>query len=385
MNFLIRLKILLADPKVEAGTDNLDRKIVALLEDALSKWKRCMIRQVYFEKVVSMCKEENSPGGKVTERGRGSKGSKGSKAAASTGGQSANASGVRSESKLATSALLAACLDIFIVLVENAPENGFLSENSAQLKEILSSCFKYARNLDEHEMRVKLRQFVVRIFCSNQVSHSVEGAIVLHINVLIEKLLVDSESNYRKTIASGVSLSENNRQVARKNPEEEVDETCIASFALGIIDDVSQTIPSYYKTFSSAMLNLASTLVKKHIAAASAKQKQSGGSFAPQLGTFSVRQMYHTPVEGIIGESCFPDKATSAVTSSPKVSQVKDFYPAKDLGDFDQSLQSTVVLLQILGDSDVAYSFTQDRKILFQIISIFHQHDEYIKTCSQQS
>ena len=58
-NFLIRLKILLADPKVDTHSVNFEPKLNLLLRDLIKRWNGCLIRPVYFEKVAIMCKDDD--------------------------------------------------------------------------------------------------------------------------------------------------------------------------------------------------------------------------------------------------------------------------------------------------------------------------------------
>jgi transformation/transcription domain-associated protein len=335
-----------------------------------------VIRPVYFEKVVSMCKEDNSSqtsGIKGTEKAPGKTSDKTASKSSTIAGSQNYSSTSKKDTDVVTSPLLSACLDIFIVLVEEAPENVFLGENSVQLKEVLETSFNYARQSDEDALRRKLRRFVVQFLTASKEKPHSEGNIMRHVNVLVEKLLLDAEKEQRKSVGSGNSSLEPNRQGGSRGktaaPEQDEEKFCMATFALEIIEEVSQTHVAYFKAFSSALLGLATTLVKKHTTAASAKQKQSGATYVPQSGASSFRQMYHTPVEGIIGESCSSDISQPTATGISKSTNSRDPHPSKELSEFDQTLRSAVIILQILGDSDLPFSFTQDRKTLFQIIS----------------
>jgi hypothetical protein len=311
-----------------------------------------------------MCQEDNGTRGGDKGRGKstGKAASKSSKTATPVGG-------AKGDTKLVTSPLLSACLDVFAVLAEEAPLNAFLVNNSSQWKEILASCFNYARNRDEVVIQGKLRQCVVRVLSAGKERPQVDVNLLLRINVMIEQILVDAESHYRKSVGDNQASSEVSRQGRFKaRADEDVDGACPASFALQIIEEVCETRPAYFKTFSSTLLVLASTLVKKHIATASAKQKQGGAPYVPQSGTTGIGQMYHTPVEGILCESS-SNAVSQSATAGTRPGHAKEPYPSKELRDFDQTLRSTVVVLRILGHSDIPYSFTQDRKTLFQITS----------------
>lgn len=367
-NFTLRLKILLADPKVETGAPDIDCRLGKLFKSIAAKWKRCALRPVYLEKAVSMCKEENAlrtnpATGEDKARTRQTTKSKASKA---------GSAGAKSEdSKKVTSSLLSACLDIFIVLVEEAPENSFLMKNPFQLNEILASCFFRAQQPEEIEIRAKLHQFVV-MYMSCESKNARRNALVLRlINVQLENFVVDAEIGYR-TILSGTHLStedsrQNSNRLRQATSESERPEATTASFALHMIQEVSSNQEGFFKTFSSSLLSLLGTLVKKHIADASAKQKQGGAPYAPQVGTMSIRQMHHTPTGGILCESIIMDNA-KATSTGPRSAQVKEPYPAMELKDFDKTLRSAAVITEMLGSSDLPYTFTRNREMLFQIL-----------------
>jgi transformation/transcription domain-associated protein len=365
-NFLIRLKVLLADPKVDSGSLSVEPRLAPLFRTVASRWTRCTIRPIYFEKVVSMCKEDNAAGSKAGDRGQNK-----TKTSKNTSNSAASGSKVE-DGKRVTSTLLSACLDIFIVLAEEAPDNDFLSENTSQINEIIVSCFRFARKGDGHELREKLRQFVVRFLSSGSKSARRDGKALQLIKVLLEEILVDAEIEYRKSTSSSPTSPEPTRQGARVRPaasEEEKAKECSAVFALEIIKEVGSIRTSFFKAFLSSLLALLGTLVKKHTAAASAKQKQGGVSYVPQAGTCSIRQMHHTPLAGILNESCSMDNAQSPAVGMTRSGQAKDPYPINELKGFDETMRCTVIILEILGSSDMAYSFTQSRKVLFQTIS----------------
>ena len=340
----------------------MDTRLTNLFQRVALRWKWCVIRPVHFEKVVAMCQDDNASESLSARGGDKNRGKSAGKSASKSkttpsSPQNGHSGGAKAETKL-VSAMLTACIDILLVLVEVAPQNPFLANNSHQWKVILSSCFNHARQPGEDVVRGKLRRCLVKVLSSAEVNSQAHGSLVLHINVLLEKVLVDAEADYRKSLSETHASSEAVRQAARSKTklDDEGDSSCPASFALEVIDEVCNIRPAYFKTFLTTTLNLASTLVKKHIAAATAKVKQGGAPYVPQSGAAGVGQMYHTPVEGII-------------SAGTKSAQLKEPYPATELKEFDQTLRSTAIILRLLGNSDLPYSFTLDRKKLFQIIS----------------
>eukprot|EP00980_Cylindrotheca_fusiformis_P015839 scaffold4637_cov128-Cylindrotheca_fusiformis.AAC.10 len=366
-NFILRLKLLLADPKVEAGAINLDVRLGKLFETIATKWRRCRLRPLYLEKVVSMCKEEN------TLRATSSLDDKGKlKPTSKSKSSKATPSGTKGDDATKVmSSVLSACLDIFIVLVEKAPENPFLSSNPYQLNEVLVSCFFRAREPDELEIRAKLQRFVVRFLSCKTGSGTSKGAVAQLISVQLESFLVEAEIGYRAMLAGSHSSADANRQTSSRlrqtTSETERPEVTTASFALIVIQEVSANKAGYFKTFSSSLLSLLGVVVKKHIADASAKQKQGGALYAPQVGAIGIRQMHHTPTSGIVSESHIMDNAR-AMSVGPRSTQAKKPYPSLELKEFDQTLRSAAIITEVLGSSDIPYSFTSHREMLLQLL-----------------
>ena len=368
MNFIVRLKILLADPKVDTGSISLEDRLVGLFSGLAARWHRCMIRPVYFEKVVAMCKEHNMAE-KTGKNGRASSTKKSPPKTPKSGPGSGAQKG--EESKQVSAGVLVACLDIFIVLSKVAPANGFLWENSTQVKEVVCSCFRFARNREENEVREKLGTFMVNVLSSKRNMGRAFSDISQFACVQLESCLVEGDIEYNKSSRSTPSSPDPNRHGATRPGSSDVDdvEDSRAIFALEVIDKVSRADNLFVQRFSSTLLALLNTLVKKHASAAAAKQKQSGVSFVPQSGTYSIQQMYHTPVTGILTESFPPEVSQWTSTGTTLSGGDKEPYPSKQLMGFDCSLRSIVLILEMLSRSDTAYSFTESRKSLVQAIS----------------
>lgn len=371
INFVVRLKILLADPKLDFGLSSIVSRVDSLLFSIASEWKQCHIRAVYLEKIVAMCQEYNQaadvPPEKEKKLAGKSKTTAKSKPSATSQGTTGNKS---DDTRQLSASLLSACLDIFITLADVAPHNSFLNENSVQLNEILASCFHFARKREETELRGKLKRFVVQILSLDQGASRMDVKVIQRLNVLLERLLVDSEMEYRKA-PNGNPPQDSARHGASRQRSTSTDEGIhddgAALFALEVVKEVTATKSSFYKSFSSALLVILNTIVKRHTAAASTKQKQGGVSYVPQSGTSTIRQMHHTPISGILAE-CSTD-LSHTFSSGARVSQVKEPFPAKKLKEFDRSLCTAAIVLEIFGRGDVAYTFTSLRKSFFQILS----------------
>lgn len=373
INFIVRLKILLSDPKLDSGLSDSTNRVDPLLSSIASEWKQCHIRAVYLEKIVAMCREYNQaadspPEKALTKKSTGkSKASAKSKPSATSQGATGNKS---DDTRQVSGSLLSACLDIFEVLADVAPNNSFLTENSSQLNEILTSCFHFARKSEETELRGKLKRFAVKILTLDQGANRMDVKVIQRLNVLLERLLVESEIEYRKIPNANSSQEAGRHGTSRQrstSTDEGSDDDGTALFVLEVVKDVTARKASFFKSFSSALLALLSTIVKRHTAAASTKQKQGGVSYVPQSGTSTIRQMYHTPISGILAE-CSSD-LTQTGSSGAGASQSKEPFPAKKLKEFDESLCTAAIIIEIFGGSDIAYTFTSLRKSFFQTLS----------------
>lgn len=324
---------------------------------------------MYLEKVVAMCKEDNNTHaslGKDEERTRNKLGSK-SKSKTGPGSGSKGDNGKKVNSKL-----LSACLDIFVVLAEVAPSNPFLNANPFQLNEILLASFSRAREPEENEIREKLRQFTVAFMGAKKEKSKAVAMIAKVITVQLEQFVVDAEFGYRKFLEGSHGSMDLGRQSGGRYRQNSMDaersEVVLSSFALGVIQKVSERHSSFHKPFSGSLLALLRTLVRKHTADASARQKQGTAPYAPQGDSMSITHMHHTPTGGILNES-FITESSSATSSGPKTSQSKEAYPSSELNEFDPTMRSAVIATELLGSSDIPYSFTQNRKMLFRVLA----------------
>eukprot|EP00536_Pseudo-nitzschia_multiseries_P000672 jgi/Psemu1/233891/estExt_Genewise1.C_80142 len=325
LNFLIRLKILLADPKVGTASSNLDLKLDFLLRGVIRRWNGTDIRPAYFEKVVSM-----------------------------------SVNGLPD--------MLTACLEVFLVLAEEDPRNGFLIDNPGQLKSILSACFRYSKSPSETCIREKLETFLVAFLSLGSFA---DERVVQPVTVWLEKLLTDTDMEYRKNHGQ---VNETQRQARFRQPastEESRPEDCAVLFSLRIIKKVGNGSPSFPKIFTSSLVSLLNTIVKKHTLQAATKQKQNGVAYNSQTGTISIREMYPTPISGIL-QQIFPENIRSPAAGIARNVHGKHHDLSKELKDFDCMLQSAVIILDILGNSDIVYLFSNKRKTLLSLLqSIF--------------
>lgn len=275
------------------------------------------------------------------------------------------------EARQISASLLASCLEIFATLANVAPDNSFLTDNSSQLNEILTSCLHFARNREETDLRKKLKGFAVRVLSMDAEASRMDSKVLQRLNVLLERILVTSDNEYKKTPSNPQAAMDPSRHGASRFRPATVDDESgddgAALFALEVIKEVTAKTASFPQAFSSVLLALLSTIVKRHTTAASTKQKQGGVSYSPPGGASTVRQMHHTPISGILAECS--SEVVHQGSSGARASQPRDPFPSTKLREFDESLRSAVIILEILGAGEIAYTFTPLRKTFFQTLS----------------
>jgi len=343
---LVRLKVLIADPKVDVGGLNLDPRVMQIFRSVILRWKKSIIRPIYFEKVVSLCKEEEELESSNTKEAGNDKTSKTGRNSSMKSQTSSPGAGKQAEASLVTSEMLSACLDIFTALTEEAPENDFLADNADQLQAVLGSCFRHVCDSDSLDIRLKIRKFIVGLYRTSVRRIHVYEQVLLFINASLEKLIFESE---------------------RLDNEKGADSS-IAEFSLQIIEEVSRHSTDYFMTFSSSLLSLGNRLVKKHLADTTAKQRQ-GASHSQQSGLSGIPQMYATPTAGILDEACVEDLSFGMSSVTTKPAPPKHGSHSRDAMAVGSPLRSLVVILRMLGASDMPFVFSEDRKSLFHIIS----------------
>jgi len=370
LNFLVRLKVLLADPKVDAGALSLDPRVMKIFRSTLSRWGNTIIRPVYFEKVVSLCKEEFKECKKLPE-----KPAKTGKTSRKAPTSSADA-GKKGDSNVVTEEMLIACLDIFTALNDEAPQNKFLVENTDQIKEILGSCFRHVAQAEDGELiRSKLQYFIVSLFrastaCIGKSCASLHGDLLPCVSASLEKFLLLGKPNNLSSGSGSVAESRSRgRDKSDATDEKEGDPSLIVEFSLDVIEAVSEIQEEYYMTFSSSLLSLAGRQVKNHLAETTAKQRQ-GSSHSQQTGTSGIPRMYPTPTIGINDTICAQEPTFGISSVTPKSSSAsKQGLHQKDSIPPGSALRNLTRILRIVGMSDIPYKFSEGRTLLFHILS----------------
>ncbi len=372
VNFLVRLKILLADPKVDTHSFNLEPKLDSLLRKLIRRWNGAVIRPLYFDKVVSMCKDDDENFAQSSNAKGKKKNTRETDRTHTKASKSSSTSSKEDDSKRAIPGLpdiLAACLEVYLVLAEEDPLNLFLVHNPGQFKCILNVCFRYSKSPTEKHIRSKLEKFLVAFLT---LGSRADGRVVQPITVWLEQLLIDTDAAYRKNNDQvGVESSRQARFRQSSHAEEIRPEDCAVLFSLGIIQKVGRISHSFPNLFTSSLISLLSTIVKKHTLQSAAKQKQNGVVYDSQTGTISSRQMYSTPISGIL-QQVYPENSLSPSSGLARSAQGKQHDLPKELKDFDCMLQSAVIILDVLGTTDSVYSFSNSRKAVVSLVqSIF--------------
>lgn len=369
VNFLIRLKILLADPKVDTASVAVDAKLDVLLRVIFARWNGAIIRPIYFEKVVSMCKDDDETNGVTIGSGDTGPTSREIQRTSLKGSKNSGTPSKDDDSKKASVGLpdiLSACLQIFESLAKKDPENSFLLDNPGQLNSILSACFRYAKIPTEVTIRAKLDLFLGGYLALKVSGKRVDDRVLQPVRVWLERLLVDAELEYRNSSNQAPPEASRNTRLRQPHTVEVRSEECSALFSLRVIKVVSALDPTFCKSFTSSLLGLLGTIVKKHTTQAAAKQKQNGMSYSPEAGTVSVRQMYPTPVSGIIEESGNADKQLQVGIS--KSGSGKQIYPSKELKEFDRMLRAGVIIFEILANDSLPFVFSPSRKMFLSFL-----------------
>ena len=365
VNFLVRLKILLADPKVDTQSiNNVESKVNSLLRTLVRTWNGSFIRPLYFEKVVSMCKDDEENYSQLSKTKAKRKNSKDS--------DITNYKSTKTEDSKkmvpGLSDMLAACLEVFLVIAEEDPLNSLLIHNPGQLKSILSVAIRYSKLPAEKYIRGKLEKFLVAFL---PLGPRTDERVFQPISVWLERILIDSNAAYRQNHEQTLETSRQARFRQASQSEEIRSEDCAVLFSLGIIQKVGQRSNSFPRLFTSSLISLLSTIIKKHTLQSAAKQKQNGVVYDSQTGTMSIRQMYSTPIAGIL-QQVHPENSTTPAAGMTRSIQGKHNDLSKELKEFDSMLQAAALIMDILGSSDSVYQFSTSRKAFMSLLqSVF--------------
>lgn len=177
-----------------------------------------------------------------------------------------------------SSLLLSACLDIFVILIEEAPENSFLQDNSQIIKDILGPCFRRAGHRDGGDIRRKLKAFLMPLFSRGK-RPALDREVVCHVMVLLERFIIEetnpSEISPPANLFEGRTQQNTRQDEQRTRGRTSVSDndgaggSCSAYFSIEVIEEVCSSNPGFVAAFSSSLVSLADKLTKKHIQDAS--------------------------------------------------------------------------------------------------------------------
>lgn len=305
-NFLIRLKILMAEPsdprtsRVDTVTGTLETRITTVLSRVVATWE-CFIKEQPFEKVVT--KDRKS------------------------------------------AALLLSCLDTLLVLIQ-AGRKDFVTRNAALLTDLIGLCFRQAK--DDHRLRERLRSLVsascgLKQF-SRQMVRSLEGAIV--------------DATHDCGRGRGSDLT--SRQARGRDRVASTDWFEYTQYSLELIGELYRQDPDSLRLISVSLLELGNVLTKNHVADASSKQRHGSSS---SMKTASSLSRCFTPVSGILLSYCTCDPVEF---SRPPQMKPRGYREDSALTPVVRCLLMT---LQLFESSDIPLHFTQHRKTFFHILS----------------
>ena len=380
-NFLVRMKILLADAKIEGNPQNLDLKATELLRRVILRWNRCNIRPIYFEKVVSMCRDDTASSRLVIgsldsadrrgkESGKSKDQAKGlAKPSKSTASKSSQASLTRDDPNTVQTPLLLACLDIFIVLVDNGPCHSFLSQNSSVVKDILEPCFTRAFTRDGRALRERIKCFLVPALTSSA-NTLVDTEFYCRIKALLESLILEStfEASMMTSSIESTKASDASIENTFSCDDNRIGGSCIAFYSLDIIQTVGKTVPSFINTFTVTIVALAAKLAKLHATESPSHVRQA--TLTHQRGNLK----HITPTAAIIdflsktnGMAGRKEEMESKTPSG--VDGGLNFAVDRTAG---TSIRSLIVCLRLVESSDFLLSFSKERKTFLDVVrSIF--------------
>jgi len=310
-NFLVRLKLLIAEVssdarnlKVDVTVLQLDQRVTDLFDCVLSNWKPT-IRAAPLEKTLAK------------------------------------------DSKTAASVL--ACLELLSTIVKKGGRE-FLSHNASVTQNIILQAVEHGR--EDTRLQEELRSFVATAKAWISLSS--------FFLIALENVLEEVNRDIRKT---GSPARDANRSRSRDRTTGTDDSTVTASYgmyALELVAELTRSSTGNFKLISTSLMSLAKTLSKSHLIEAASKHRQGSPNAqrTPTSGT-----SYHTPVIGILEEARSRDQIAASKFSTNKSRSGKE-----DVG-LSTMLRSLVILLSIFESSDVVFEFTQNRKTLFQIVT----------------
>lgn len=307
-NFLVRLKILLAEPidsrasRIETGAHGLESKVLSLLKRVLST-SNCSLKEQPFEKIVANDRE--SPG------------------------------------------LLVSGLEILVELARLSQDE-FFSRSSFIFSDLVPLSFKVAK--EDHRLREVLHAFIVE----TSKSKPVHGSVLMS----LEKAIVEGNAEVKRSPShrSNDSSSRQGRNRDRLTAVEGAVDWAI--FSVQLLSDLCMHQKQAINAVLSSLLAFAYTLTKSHLLEANSKQRH-GPSLTPKVSS-GIKS--HTPTVGVIETVCAYDPVDAS-----RPPHLRHRW-GKDEPELTPPIRCLLKLLVLIETSHVVFQFSQNRKLFFQII-----------------
>jgi len=401
-NFLVRITLLIADSKPDTTQQKLGQRAVALFQRTIFKWKHICIQFMYFDRVITMCAEDNSAvkmtsntamgtserkskekisKGKASGKGNNKGGSGKSSNKASSPKQTVSSTvpptKIKDEAKPISGGLLIACLDLFIVLLHFPSQNSFLLDNAPKVMGVLRPCFVRSVKKSESDMRRKLKCFLTLLFLRSPPHND----LIFQAKVLIESTIISTT----KAEPEAAVISSGNNPRTAANPKDDVSKEdeedafeigrvgghCAVFFLLQIIEEVClRGQPEFVESFSGCLIALAENLSKSHIKAATLSNRNVSSTM--QMGGSGFHQVPASPVCGVLEEACdigFDMSATGNNTGKIQGNREENRRGLKNVPEVGTALRSLITCVRLIGSSSVPFSFTENRKLFFHTLS----------------
>ena len=314
-NFLVRLVLLVA--VADKQQERLEEKIITLFRKVLQHWQNFDIRIEYFEKVVSLCMNENTlEGDKEDKKDDSSK-------------QSSKSS---EDNASINNILLSSCLDIFRILLLESPKNTFLQQNYVKLGHIIkTSLFRLCKECDS-SLSTSLMDFLVSLYSTE----SVPDLSCLCRSLMEESLFSLSQSK--------------DVRVAGKNDDCVFVDSLLSM--LKILRGVAEVEPVIVDSLSTPIIDIALKLSKKLSRGKSRSSSKS--SYSPAC-----------PLESLFSEF----ERQSKPSYSMKTSKYQSPASRTKSQSSSNLVGCTIQCLLILSISSLPYQFSEERRKLLLFIS----------------
>lgn len=253
------------------------------------------------------------------------------------------------DQKLSDSLLLS-CLEVFGIMAVQS-RLGFFIKNPALFREILSNCFKQAKECSD--IRNGLLSFADQVRCIGCIAPVVMNGIDQMLLLVYDELRT---SNPRRS--SDATQPDSSRGRDRPGVVDEQDTVTFPSFVFGLCSVMCRARKSNVKLISTALCSVLSALTRNHIAETAAKHKQ-GSSSASRAAAPGSRS--HTPTSGILDE-LLTNSAAKTLSAKLRTKEMA-------LHESSYQVDGIVEILSIFERSDLPFLFTTNRRILFDAVS----------------